>query len=69
MSQKFCPECGGALFYEPQTRRFVCKGCGLYVTREELAELRGRLRREESEDRRRKRERDEYIEWWLSTKK
>ena len=68
MSQRFCPECGGPLHYDPPSKRFICKSCGLYATREELERLRERPRVEEDERRRRKRLHSEYLEWWLSSK-
>jgi len=66
----YCPECGGEMQYMMATKRHVCKSCGLSVTRQELMELRRKLRPtfESSEDQR-KRERKDYLKWWLSKKK
>jgi len=66
----YCPECGGEMQYMTETKRHVCKSCGLSVTRQELMELRRKLRPtfESSEDQR-KRERKDYLQWWLSKKK
>ncbi|MDH5687162.1 MAG: hypothetical protein OEZ48_04795 [Candidatus Bathyarchaeota archaeon] len=66
----FCPECGGNLHYIIQTKRYVCKSCGLMLTQQDLIEMRRKLRPSfESEEQRHKRTRREYLEWWLSKKK
>ena len=66
----YCPECGGEMQYISGTKRYVCKSCGLSLTRQELFELRRQLRpRFESEEEQRRTERKEYLKWWLSKKK
>ena len=52
------------------TKHYVCKGCGLSVTNQELMELREKLRRsiEPAEDEKEKRKK-EYLKWWFSKKK
>lgn len=66
----YCPECGGEMQYISATKRYVCKSCGLSLTRQELFELRRQLRpRFESEEEQRRKERKEYLKWWLSKKK
>jgi len=67
MAQQFCPECGGTLFYDSPVRRYICKSCGLYATKDEIADLRAKIK-SESEDKRKKKEKSEYLEWWLSKK-
>ena len=69
MAEQLCPECGAALFYDSPTKRYACKGCGLYVTKDELVNIKDRLRRETDEYRKRKQQQSEYLEWWLSAKK
>ncbi|HDD69825.1 hypothetical protein CW707_05425 [Candidatus Bathyarchaeota archaeon] len=65
----YCPECGGEMQYIIATKHYVCKSCGLSVTRQELMELREKLRPSiEVEDEREKR-RKEYLKWWFSKKK
>ena len=59
-----CPECGGELHYEPNTKHFVCKKCGLYATREQIDDIKDKLRPQKK-----KSKEDEYLEWWLSGKK
>lgn len=57
------------MLYDLSTKHFTCKKCGLYVTREQLYELRAKLRwSEEDEKRKKKRLEDEYLSWWLSKK-
>jgi len=66
----YCPECGGELHYISQTKRYVCKSCGLTLTHQELIEMREKLRPSfESEEEQRRRTRKEYLQWWLSKKK
>jgi len=67
---EYCPECGGELHYMIATKRYVCKSCGLSLTHQELIETRQKLKPSfESEDEQRKKERKEYLKWWLSSKK
>ncbi len=69
MKTQICPECGGEMLYDLSTKHFICKRCGLYVTREQLQELRWKTRQmPESERKKRKKMEDEYLSWWLSKK-
>jgi len=66
----YCPECGGEMQFMSATKRYVCKSCGLSVTRQELMELRHKLRPPfESGEDQRKQQRKDYLKWWLSKKK
>ncbi len=65
MSSLVCPECGGRLIYDPVTGYYSCTSCGLYATRAQLSALREKKR---SAARERPRE-EEYLEWWISSKK
>lgn len=66
----YCPECGGEMQYISATKRYVCKSCGLSLTRQELFELRQKLRPSfRSEEEQHTQERKEYLKWWLSKKK
>lgn len=71
MSQQSCPECGGILFYDISVKRYLCKGCGLFLTKDEIRDLQDKERdkRYNEDDRRKKtREQSEYLDWWLSKK-
>jgi len=69
MLSQFCPECGGEMLYDSPVRRYVCKSCGLYVTKDEIREIREKGRVVEDERRRKRREYGEYLEWWLGKKR
>jgi transcription initiation factor TFIIIB Brf1 subunit/transcription initiation factor TFIIB len=70
MSQTACPECGGPMVYELSTKHFQCKRCGLYVTREQLDDIKAKIRdREEDDRKKRRRIENDYLAWWLSGKK
>ena len=67
---RYCPECGGEMRYISLTKRYVCKSCGLTLTFQELIEMRDRQNeRAEPEEDERKKQRKEYLQWWLSKKK
>ncbi len=51
---------------DPSTRHFVCRVCGLYATREQVADIRHRLSQKE---RTRQDKQDDYLEWWQKSKK
>jgi hypothetical protein len=52
------------MYYEPNTKHFICKNCGLYVTREQIYDILDRKRGEKK-----KSKESEYLDWWLSSKK
>ncbi|MEM2856731.1 MAG: hypothetical protein QW416_06495 [Candidatus Nitrosocaldaceae archaeon] len=60
-----CPECNGEMYYESNTKHFICKQCGLYATREDIYEI---LERKKPLKKKKSKE-DEYLDWWLSSKK
>ncbi len=63
----FCPECGGELRYDPASKHYICKSCGLSLSYQELMELKDKYQPDtESEDDRRKKRRKEYLDWWFS---
>jgi len=62
---KICPECGGSLNLDSVTKNFICRGCGLYAPREKFEELREKLNNNEKRNERK----DEYLDWWQSSKK
>lgn len=58
-----CPNCKGDMRFDRKVRMYVCRNCGLMLTRNELDQF-----REE------KKERpdyiiDEYLEWWQRRKR
>jgi DNA-directed RNA polymerase subunit M/transcription elongation factor TFIIS len=63
----FCPECGGELKFDPISKNFICKNCGLFASREKIDELRYKAE-DESMDKRRLMH-DGYLEWWQTSKK
>jgi len=60
-----CPECGGDFRYDRQAQRYICRDCGLTMTREEFNE--SYKRKTEKTDERNSSRRD-YLKWWLSKK-
>jgi hypothetical protein len=69
---KPCPECNGELVFDSVQRRFSCRKCALFVSGDELAALRRRkyelMCTPEDEARKRQKEQDEILTWWLSPK-
>ena len=64
-----CPECGGKMRYDPPHKQYSCLSCGLSLTYQELMEIREKKKDLEPEEEKRKRERNEYLKWYLSSKK
>lgn len=79
---EYCPKCGGELELKIMgeeayrgTKVYVCKSCGINLTRDELSKLRDELSEiirselNNSDDKiNKKRRQGEYLEWWLSKK-
>ena len=64
--EQTCPECGGILLYDAASKRLSCKKCGLFLTREQLSDIRYKQRTPiEDERRKRARQQSDYLEWWL----
>ncbi|MEM0123452.1 MAG: TFIIB-type zinc ribbon-containing protein [Conexivisphaerales archaeon] len=59
-----CPDCGQPMMYEPDTKMYVCKRCGLYVTYNQLVKLIDEKKSKENNDIKK-----EYLKWWLGDKK
>ncbi len=56
--------------YDTPTKRFGCKKCGLFLTRDQLSDIRYKQRTPtEDERRKRARQQSDYLEWWLSGNK
>ncbi len=61
-----CPICGSDMRFDRRIRMYVCKNCGLTISRFELDLLRDmEYERRESEM---VSTADEYLEWWKSRK-
>lgn len=55
------------MLFDMPTKRFGCKHCGLFLTREELSDIRYKQRTPVEDERRKKsRQQSDYLEWWLS---
>ena len=52
--------------FDPTTKHFVCKRCGLYATREQVGDIYERLNRKE---RTRQDHQYDYLDWWQKSKK
>jgi len=70
-----CPDCGGLLLYDPDTKSYTCQVCGRVYTREELAEARRKVAEEirmmlaqPFEEGEKERIAKEYLKWYLSSK-
>ncbi|MEM1666410.1 MAG: FYDLN acid domain-containing protein [Nitrososphaerota archaeon] len=66
---RFCPDCGGTMFYDRETRQYVCNSCGVSYTIQELVMIKEKKMSLKEEQERKKRQKEEYLEWWLSKKK
>jgi len=64
-----CPECGGTMIYERSVKQYVCTSCGTVMNLQELLEVTERIRAEREKQERSKRWKDDYLNWWLSSKK
>jgi hypothetical protein len=55
------------MLFDMPTKRFGCKNCGLFLTRDQLSDIRYKQRTPVEDERRRKsRQQSDYLEWWLS---
>jgi hypothetical protein len=61
-----CPECGGEMFYQRSIRRYVCKSCGISLTRDEIDEIKAKYKVENENEK--EKIRKEYIKWWTAKK-
>jgi hypothetical protein len=64
--QKVIEEIEVPMKFDPVTKHFICKRCGLYATREEVNDIRDRLNQRE---RTREDKHDDYLDWWQKSKK
>ncbi|MCX8204480.1 MAG: hypothetical protein N3H31_02370 [Candidatus Nezhaarchaeota archaeon] len=61
-----CPECGGELKFDRSHYAYVCRACGLSLTRGEYERAQTASRRSEEDE---EESRREYLKWWLRSKK
>jgi ribosomal protein S27AE len=68
---QFCPECGGPILFDAVNKRFSCKTCGLFLTREQLSDLRFKQKNtaDDGDMRKKARQQADYLDWWLKDKK
>ena len=65
-----CPECEHDMNFDYSTRKMACKICGLFTSRDELVNLRDKIRDKKYDDYDKNSQRgNDYLQWWLSDKK
>jgi len=57
------------MLYERSVKQYVCTSCGTVMNLQELLEVTERIRSEREKQEKSKRWKDEYLSWWLSSKK
>jgi hypothetical protein len=57
------------MIYERSVKQYVCTSCGTVMNLQELLEVTERIRAEREKQEKSKRWKDEYLTWWLSSKK
>lgn len=56
--------------FDYSTRKMACKNCGLFTSRDELVNLRDKIRDKKYDDYDKNSQRgNDYLQWWLSDKK
>ncbi len=60
-----CPECKGSMRYNNVERKYVCRGCGVAMTMDEIWVLKDKKNKRPDDDS----HKDDYLQWWLSDKK
>jgi DNA-directed RNA polymerase subunit M/transcription elongation factor TFIIS len=66
---KGCPYCGAALTYDRMEKIYFCRACGASVSLQDLVEHQERIRSEKERTLKERRKKEEYLEWWLSSKR
>lgn len=64
--QKLLEEIEIPMKFDPVTKHYICKRCGLYATREQVGDIRERVNRR---DPTREDKHDDYLDWWQKSKK
>ncbi len=64
-----CPHCAAILIYDRMERVYSCRSCGATMSLQELVEHQERVRLEREKAQKERKRKDEYLEWWLSSKR
>ena len=65
-----CPECEHDMNFDYSARKMACKNCVLFTSRDELVNLRDKIRDKKYDDYDKNSQRgNDYLQWWLSDKK
>ncbi len=57
------------MVYERSVKQYACTSCGTVMNFQELLEATERIRAEREKQEKSKRWKDDYLNWWLSSKK
>ena len=65
----YCPDCGGQLNWDRKLKQYSCQSCGITFNEAQLDEARDKkYERELTDDEKRRKRHDDYLDWWLSDK-
>jgi DNA-directed RNA polymerase subunit M/transcription elongation factor TFIIS len=64
-----CPYCAAVLIYDRMEKLYLCRSCGATMSLQDLVEHQERIRLEREKAQRERKKKDEYLEWWLSSKR
>ncbi|OYT65578.1 hypothetical protein B6U74_03050 [Candidatus Bathyarchaeota archaeon ex4484_205] len=68
--EMYCPECGALMKYDPKMKSYVCTGCGVMMSFEQILAAREKtLKSLKNNEDMEKKKRREVLKWWLSSKK
>ena len=55
--------------FDYSTRKMACKSCGLFLSRDELVNLRDKIKDKRYDEEDNSQRGSDYLNWWLSDKK
>ena len=65
----YCPDCGGKLNWDRKLKQYSCQSCGNTLNEAELRDaMEKKYERELTDDEKKRKRHDDYLEWWLSDK-
>ena len=64
-----CPDCKSLMIFDYKIRRYVCQGCGVALTKTEIEDQWDEIHNSEDPEEKRKKEREEYRDWYFKKKK